>query len=494
MFCLQRFVCFVPYSLISILKKKKTESAFNRKRLKIIPRHFHLLRGCCKKSGFAWLTLLSLSLLANNVNAGNLSTSTEVQKNIKILIETRSCPQCDLSGANLSRFDLSDTNLDGANLSRSKLALANLSAANLQNADLREANFSGADLANTDMRGADLTGTIFVGAYMVGTMMDGKMINTTPYASDKISDVEESVYVEDIVKSKKPQDPKELKIGMRKDFEETPPVVPVEIIEEKTAQETEVVDPVESVTFAYAETAEEMLPSQSAVAPDAKVAPAIDEVRIQEDVIATLATEGLPDISETKKEPAPKQVTDATIEKSQEAEEVLVNEVFTEESKVEDLVNNDKESVAEESPQSIDVPEESEGIVQSVLNMFSSAEPSTEVLRNAAVLLDTNHCYGCDLQGVNLSGENLDGADLEGANLSNAILKNIDLEGANLKGANLSGADLSGADLSEADLYKADLSGANLSDANLENSLLDDANFTGVIGYNSPGILLLDAQ
>ncbi|MBL4902479.1 pentapeptide repeat-containing protein [Desulfocapsa sp. AH-315-G09] len=491
MFCLQRFVCFVPYSLISILKKKKTESAFNRKRLKIIPRHFHLLRGRCKKSGFAWLTLLSLSLLANHVNAGNLSTSTEVQNNINILIETRSCPQCDLSGANLSRLDLSGTNLDGANLSRSKLALANLSEANLQNADLREANFSGADLANTDMRGADLTGTIFVGAYMVGTMLDGKMITTTPYASDKISDVEESVYVEDIVKSKTPQDPKALNIGMRKDFEETPPVIPAKTIEEKITQETETVDPVESVTFAYAETSEEMLPSQSAGAPAAKVAPAIDEVRIQE---GTMVTEDLPEFAETKKEPYQSQLNDNTIEESKETEGVLLNEAFADESKVEGLVNNDKRSVAEDSPQSIDVPEESEGIVQSVLNMFSSVEPSTEVLRNAAVLLDSNHCYGCDLQGVNLSGENLDGADLEGANLSKAILKNVDLEGANLKGANLSGADLSGADLSEADLYKADLSGANLSDANLENALLDDANFTGVIGYDSPGILLLDVQ
>jgi uncharacterized protein YjbI with pentapeptide repeats len=463
MFCLQRFVCFVRYSLISILKNQKTESAFNRNWLEVLPRHYQLLRGCCKKSGFAWLTLLSLSLLANHAHAENLSTSTAVQENIKILIETRSCPQCDLSGANLSRFDLSGANLNGANLSRSKLALANLSEANLQNANLREANFSGADLANTDMRGADLTGTIFAGAYMVGTMLDGKMKNTAPYASDKISDVEESVYVEDTGKSKRPQ-------------------------------ETEVVNPVESAVFPYAETSETMTPSESAVAPDAKVAPDIDEVRIQEDVVATLATDDLPDISETKKHPAPEQLTDATIEKAPEAEDVLVNEVLVEENKVEDLVTNDKESVAEKSPQSIDVPEESKGIVQSVLNMFSSAEPSTEVLRNAAVLLDSNHCYGCDLQGVNLSGENLDGADLEGANLSNAILKGTDFEGANLKGANLSGADLSGADLSEADLYKADLSGANLSDANLEKILLDDANFTGVIGYNSPGILLLDAQ
>ncbi|HIQ15650.1 MAG TPA: pentapeptide repeat-containing protein, partial [Leucothrix sp.] len=169
-----------------------------------------------------------------------------------------------------------------------------------------------------------------------------------------------------------------------------------------------------------------------------------------------------------------------------------------------ETIKQENEGVEEESTQSLDLTEEategltkeeeSKGIVQSVLNMFISAEPSTEVLRNAAILLDSNSCYGCDLQGVNLSGENLDGADLEGANLSNAILKDIDLEGANLKGANLSGVDLSGADLSEADLYKADLSGANLSDANLGKALLDDVNLTGVIGANIPGILLLDVE
>ena len=496
---------------------------------------------CSKR--FVCLALISFSVLANQVHAGKFSPSTEVQENIKILIETRNCPQCDLSGANLSRFDLSGANLDGVNLSRSKLTLANLSGANLQNADLREANFAGADLANTDMRGADLTGTIFVGAYMVGALMDGQMINTKPYASDDISDVEESVYVEDTVKSKKPQETEEMTIGTRRDFDETPPVVPAIVIGEKATIGKEVVDPVTNVTFAYKEKSNKMLPSQSAVAPDAKVAPAISEVRILEDGIVP---EDLPEIVETKKDLVPEASTKVFVGKAPQVEgTLLVNEAFAEASEAEvdtpvykdsengekvlpaeveteanveavnlplepmevvvvETIKQENEGVEEESTQSLDLTEEategltkeeeSKGIVQSVLNIFTSAEPSTEVLRNAAILLDSNSCYGCDLQGVNLSGENLDGADLEGANLSNAILKDIDLEGANLKGANLSGVDLSGADLSEADLYKADLSGANLSDANLGKALLDDVNLTGVIGDNSPGILLLDAE
>ena len=78
------------------------------------------------------------------------------------LMKTRSCANCDLSGADLSGWTLPKTDLHGANLSGAKLykatlTEANLTGANLTNCDLTGANLlkaEGADLANakTDAR------------------------------------------------------------------------------------------------------------------------------------------------------------------------------------------------------------------------------------------------------------------------------------------------------------------------------------------------------
>ncbi len=105
---------------------------------------------------------------------GQLGT---VQNNKKQLLETKSCPGCELSGVdlaglNLDRANLTGANLEGANLSKTRLHLAILNKVNLQKADLRGAGFGGSDLAGADLRGADLRGATFVGAYLVGTKVD----------------------------------------------------------------------------------------------------------------------------------------------------------------------------------------------------------------------------------------------------------------------------------------------------------------------------------
>lgn len=502
---------------------------------------------------FFVLTLIFLPVFSLQVLAVELFQSAEVKKNIIVLTETKSCLNCDLSGANLNRLDLSGANLSGANLSRSSMALTDLSGANLQNTDLRGAVFTGADLADTDMRGADLTGTSFAGAYMVGALMDGEMLSTKPYVKDDISDVEESIYVEDTVKSKTPQKTDELTIGSRRDFEETPPVVPTKTISKKTIQVPPAAVLVENNPIVEEKVVIESITNESAVVPDAKAAPAMKKVRFREDVVPAT----LPTIEEIKKEQSSEVIPETTDE-----QEILSTEnKIVEASLIESIVatttpepsKNVSESVIEspeykdlvadtalpeEEPESAmitqDTPVESEpvaivepegtkseitqnivkeqktvelkdevvtesneepsGVLEKVLNIFSAAKPSTEVMKNASILLDTNRCYGCNLQGVNLSGANLGESDLEGADLSNAILKDVDFEEANLKGTNLSGADLTGADLSEADLYRADLSGAILTDANLENVLLDDANLTEVKGYKYSPILLLEGN
>ena len=499
---------------------------------------------------YVYLSLLPLPLLATHVLAEQLSSATEVQANVAILRETKSCSQCNLSGADLNRLDLSGANLEGANLSRAKMSLANLSGANLHNADLREAVFSGADLGDTDLRGADLTGASLVGAYMEGALIDGELLTITPYAKDDISDLEETIYVEDTVHAKVPQATEEMSIAARRDFEETPPVVHIEKSAQEPVKQLHPIDQVANVTLSYEDVGDDTLPEESAAAPDAKVAPAINDVRIEQEiaesetvlneksqdqivseVVAQAEDQSIEDAFAEKEQPgdmvneqlqAPQeetieleQKTEAAVLVREETVAVVSQEVVEEGEVTGELQNADpsevelgtpgKEgTVLEETlePEVNDLVKDDDtgevdqtvGVVQSMLNIFSSSEPSTEIMKNVAVLSDTNQCYGCNLSGVDLSGENLDDADLEGADLSNAILTKVDLEGANLKGANLSGADLSGADLSEADLYSADLSGANLTDANLEGALLDDANLSGVKGYHKQTILLMDAN
>ena len=73
---------------------------------------------------------------------------------IERLRETKQCPQCDLSNANLK-----DSNLFSANLVNANLRGANLSGANLGSANLTDANLTGANLSNAYLHKAILDST-----------------------------------------------------------------------------------------------------------------------------------------------------------------------------------------------------------------------------------------------------------------------------------------------------------------------------------------------
>ena len=69
------------------------------------------------------------------------------QKNqVKQLLETKQCPECNLSNVNLKGMDLQGFNLQGANLEGANLSGAKLANANLKNANLNKANLTGSDL------------------------------------------------------------------------------------------------------------------------------------------------------------------------------------------------------------------------------------------------------------------------------------------------------------------------------------------------------------
>jgi hypothetical protein len=66
--------------------------------------------------------------------------------------------RANLSGADLSRANLSGAYLSGADLSRANLSWAKLSGADLSRANLSRAKLSGAKLSGADLSGADLSG------------------------------------------------------------------------------------------------------------------------------------------------------------------------------------------------------------------------------------------------------------------------------------------------------------------------------------------------
>ncbi len=113
----------------------------------------------------------------------------EVVENIRKLRGTRKCQQCDLSGADLRNFSLSEVDLQGANLSNANLSQVNLSEANLQSAILFEtnlerailqkANLEEANLEKANLKGANITDAKLGGTILTGTIMpDGKVYDS----------------------------------------------------------------------------------------------------------------------------------------------------------------------------------------------------------------------------------------------------------------------------------------------------------------------------
>ena len=92
------------------------------------------------------------------------------QNQVKQLLETKQCPECNLSNVNLKGMDLQGFNLQGANLEGANLSGAKLANANLKNANLNKANLTGSDLGcsgisfNVDNNGQAANGDFKVSA------------------------------------------------------------------------------------------------------------------------------------------------------------------------------------------------------------------------------------------------------------------------------------------------------------------------------------------
>jgi len=84
--------------------------------------------------------------LAVVFTASKYLTFSNQQNQVKELLQTKQCPECNFSNANLQGLDLQGVNFQGANLEGANLSGAKLANANLKNAKLNRANLTGADL------------------------------------------------------------------------------------------------------------------------------------------------------------------------------------------------------------------------------------------------------------------------------------------------------------------------------------------------------------
>lgn len=114
------------------------------------------------------LTAISLSLPAQAENIRHISQ----------LLSTKSCSNCNLTGAGLVMADLVGADLSNADLSHANLSRANLTGANLSGANLAGASLSGANLAGANLSGAILTATDLRGAYIVNADLTGTSLDT----------------------------------------------------------------------------------------------------------------------------------------------------------------------------------------------------------------------------------------------------------------------------------------------------------------------------
>src|SRR6266511_2581233 len=92
-----------------------------------------------------------------------------------------------LIGADLSNANVNNVSLIYADLSSGHLNNGHLSNADLRDADLRDADLRDADLRHADLRDADLRGADVSNAHLSGTNFHEAIIETTTFATTKLS-------------------------------------------------------------------------------------------------------------------------------------------------------------------------------------------------------------------------------------------------------------------------------------------------------------------
>lgn len=116
------------------------------------------------------IALLTTIFLAAPVKAEN-----PIQ--VKRLLLTGECPNCNLVGANLRGAHLIGADLRNANLQGAILVDANLEGADLTWANLKEANLTGAFISGTSFNDANLTNVNFTGVQLYDADVTGAVLH-----------------------------------------------------------------------------------------------------------------------------------------------------------------------------------------------------------------------------------------------------------------------------------------------------------------------------
>ena len=128
----------------------------------------------------ALLPILPIVLLSTSAQAFN-------PEQLKQLLKTNQCQNCDLSGANLERLNLSGANLQGVNLSSASLLGSNLSNANLEAANLQGASLSDSYLYRANLTGANFSNAILLNANLRETILIGTNFSRSDLRSVNLS-------------------------------------------------------------------------------------------------------------------------------------------------------------------------------------------------------------------------------------------------------------------------------------------------------------------
>lgn len=99
----------------------------------------------------------AVAMLLAVVTVGmGVSVRAENLDDMRQLLSTGDCSDCDLSGVTLRQLDLSDADLEGANLSNVQFIDVQLMRADLEDANLSGAFFRGSDLTGATLKNANL--------------------------------------------------------------------------------------------------------------------------------------------------------------------------------------------------------------------------------------------------------------------------------------------------------------------------------------------------
>lgn len=116
-------------------------------------------------------TIVTTTILL--ITSFTATAQAENSTQLRQLLSTKDCVECDLRGAGLVLNDLTGAKLERANLVGANLSQTNLTGADLRGANLTGASLYGANLTGADLRGANLTGTDLRSSYLTNANLQG---------------------------------------------------------------------------------------------------------------------------------------------------------------------------------------------------------------------------------------------------------------------------------------------------------------------------------